>query len=64
MQFEASAIGFVLLATGIVISLIGWLGIGRSRRRLFDAQWGDLARYGGPALACFGAIASFIEISA
>jgi hypothetical protein len=64
MQFEASAIGFVLLATGIVISLIGWLGIGRSRRRLFDAQWGDLARYGGPALACFGAIASFIEINA
>jgi hypothetical protein len=61
MQFEASAIGFVLLATGIVISLIGWLGIGRSRRRLFDAQWGDLARYGGPALACFGAIASFVE---
>jgi hypothetical protein len=63
MQFDPSAIGFVILGVGLVISLIGWFGIGRSRRGLFDAQWGDLARYGGPALACFGAIARFIEIT-
>jgi hypothetical protein len=64
MQFDPSACGFVVLGAGLAISLIGWLGIGRSRRRLFDAQWGDLARYGGPALACVGAITSFVKFAA
>ena len=63
MQFDPATIGFAILGVGLVISVLGWLGIGRSRRRLLDAQWGDLARYGGPALACFGAIASFIEFT-
>jgi hypothetical protein len=65
MQLAPYVIGLTLLTAGLVVSLIGWLGIGRARRtlewRVFDAQWGDLARYGGPALACFGAIVSFIE---
>ncbi len=65
MQLVPYIIGLTLLTTGLVVSLIGWLGIGRVQRtlewRVFDAQWGDLARYGGPALACFGAIVSLIE---
>lgn len=65
MSIEPSTIGFTLLGVGILISLAGWLGTFRGRQRiewrLIDAQWGDLARYGGPALACFGAVASFIE---
>jgi hypothetical protein len=64
MQFDPAAFGFVILGVGLVISLIGWIGIGGSRRRLFDAQWGDLARYGGPALACMGAITSFMKFAA
>jgi len=63
MQFDPATIGFAILGVGLVTSVLGWVGIGRSRRRLLDAQWGDLARYGGPALACFGAIASFIEFT-
>ena len=65
MQLAPYVIGLTLLTIGLVVSLVGWLGIGRSQRtiewRVFDIQWGDLARYGGPALACFGAIVSFIE---
>jgi hypothetical protein len=63
MQFDPSTIGFVILACGLLVSVLGWTGIGRSRRRLFDAQWGDLARYGGPVLACFGAMASFVQFN-
>ena len=62
MQFDPSVFGFAVLGAGLLMSLVGWFGIGRSRRRLFDAQWGDLARYGGPAMACIGAIVTFIEI--
>ena len=67
MQSAPYVIGLALLAAGLLVSMIGWLGIGRRQRiefRVFDAQWGDLARYGGPALACFGAIVSFIEFGA
>jgi hypothetical protein len=68
MQSAPYIIGLALLAAGLFVSLIGWLGTGRRRQRIelrvFDAQWGDLARYGGPALACFGAIVSFIEFGA
>lgn len=63
MQFDPSAFGFAILGGGLVFSLIGWFSIGLTRRRPFDAQWGDLARYGGPALACFGAVASFVEFA-
>lgn len=65
MPVDLYAIGLGLLAAGLLLSVIGWFGIGllwhTIEWRLFDAQWGDLARYGGPALACFGAIVSFVE---
>jgi hypothetical protein len=61
-------LGLALLASGLLVSVFGWLGIGRAPQtiewRVFDAQWGDLGRYGGPALACFGAIMSFVEFGA
>lgn len=47
-----------MLTTGISISLIGWRVLSSARstieRRLFDAQWGELIRYGGLALAGSG----------
>ena len=76
---QRKAQGMLLLTyLGLIVAAIlyllttptgmGWLGVGRPRQRIewrvFDAQWGDLARYGGPALACFGAIVSFIEFGA
>ena len=68
MEHAPHVVGLGLLTFGCFLGLIGWLSIGRTRWafgwRLFDAQWGDLARYGGPALACLGAVLSFVELGA
>lgn len=63
MQFAPSLLALSILAAGLGSSLIGWKLLSSTRapieRRLFDAQWGELVRYGGLALASVGLIAGF-----
>lgn len=65
MHSALDLVGLALLACGVLATLLSWLDFGRARRsiewRLFEVQWGELARYGGPALACSGAIISFLD---
>lgn len=63
MQFAPSLLALSTLGAGLGLSLIGWRLLSSARapieRRLFDAQWGELVRYGGLALASVGLISGF-----
>ena len=63
MQFAPSLLALSILAAGLGLSLTGWKLLSSARapieRRLFDAQWGELVRYGGLALASVGLIEGF-----
>lgn len=68
MQFAPPLLALLMLAAGISVSLIGWRVLSSARcsieRRLFDAQWGELVRYGGLALAGSGLLTGLSNFGA